>query len=123
MEQDVFDIDTLTKTLLEMSADELNRVSHAELYTARSRAPKEQQDKLAGPEHRAFTREATTENPLMAIPLLLATIGYQPYKMVKGQSRSGASLDQMKQGLIGVGEGLGNFGDSAMQDVLKALKL
>jgi len=123
MAQEIFDIDTLTKALLEMSTDELNRASHADLYTARSRAPKEQQNKLAGPEHRAFTREATAENPLMAIPLLLATVGYQPYKIATGQSRSGASLDQMKQGLIGVGEGLGNFGDSTMQEVLKALKL
>lgn len=99
-------IEEMVMQMLQLPEAELNKQSHSDLYTARSRASKEDQDRLASAEHRAFTREATAENPFLALPLLLATVGYQPYKMIRGDSRSDASLDQMLSGLTGVGEGI-----------------
>jgi hypothetical protein len=80
-------------------------MDHATLYAAREYVPADQQGLISPYEHRAFAREATAENPWMALPIAAGTLAYQPYKMVMG-ARSGASLDQVKQGLTGVGEGL-----------------
>lgn len=99
----------LAASLETLSPDTLNQLDHALLYQAREHALPEDQNRLAAPEHRAFAREATAENPLMALPIALASIAYQPYKMITRQSRSEPSLNQAAQGLVGVGEGLREY--------------
>jgi hypothetical protein len=94
--------------LLNLSPEELAQLSHAALYMARARAPKEQQNQLAGYEHRAFAREATQENPLLALPIAAGAVGYPLYKMLMSPGRSDPSLNQVGQGLLGVGEGVSN---------------
>jgi hypothetical protein len=84
---------------------QLAEMDHAALYQARSRAPAQMQGLLSPYEHRAFAREATQENPLMALPIAAGTLAYQPYKALMG-ARSAPSFDQVGQGLLGVGEGL-----------------
>ncbi len=65
------------------------------------------QDLLAGYEHRAYARQAVQDNPAMALSLLIATPAYQVAKVLGTQnSRSAPSLQQMRQGLLGIGEGL-----------------
>lgn len=84
----------------------LKNIDHATLYSARRLAPPEAQNRLSPYEHRAFAREATAENPLMALPIAAGTLAYQPYKALMGQSRSDPSLSQVGQGLAGVKDGL-----------------
>jgi hypothetical protein len=85
----------------------LGSMPHAALYQARAQPmPQELQNQLAGFEHQAFTREATAENPLMALPLAVATPAYQIYKAIKPGSRSEGGLGQMGQGMYGILEGL-----------------
>jgi hypothetical protein len=91
--------------LASFTPQQLGGMDHASLYNARSYAGKDQQGILSPYEHRAFAREATQENPLMALPIAAGTLAYQPYKWVMG-SRSAPALDQVTQGLTGVGEGL-----------------
>lgn len=86
-------------------AELLSRMDHSTLYRAREGAPRELQNVLAPYEHRAFARQATAENPWMALPIAAATMVYQPAKALLGQSRSDPSLGQVGQGLYGVGEG------------------
>jgi hypothetical protein len=94
--------------LLNLSPEELAQLSHAALYMARARAPKEQQNQLAGYEHRAFAREAVGENPLLALPIAAGAVGYPFYKMLMSPGRSDPSFNQVGQGLLGVGEGVSN---------------
>jgi len=96
----------IAASLMKLSPQELGKMNHASLYSARQYVPAEQQNAISPYEHRAFAREATAENPWMGLPIAVGTLAYQPYKMIQGQSRSGASLDQVGQGLLGVGEGL-----------------
>ena len=92
-------------------------MDHASLYSARQYVPKEQQGDISPYEHRAFAREATQENPWMGLPIAAGTLAYQPYKMLTGQARSGASLNQIGQGLLGVGEGLWSAFQNQMQPI------
>lgn len=70
----------------------------------------EEQDRLAGYEHRAYARETVADNPLMALSLLIATPAYQVAKLTGLTSgRSAPSAWQMGQGLLGIGEGLRNW--------------
>ena len=101
-----------------LKGDELSKMSHSDLYLARNYVPSEYQNKISPYEHRAFAREATQENPWMALPIAAGTVAYQPYKILKGQSRSGASLAQVDHGLVGVGEGLWG----AFQDQMSAIQ-
>lgn len=109
--------------------------THAELYEMRRKADAEQQGLLAPLEHRAFAREWSNESPVMAgVSLPFAIPGYTagkavaksdpvigtnpmfaiPYAMVRNaardfglhNSRSPASMEEMKQAFIGMGEGL-----------------
>jgi hypothetical protein len=96
----------LANTLQDYTDKDLQQFDHALLYQAREYAPKDEQNRLAEAEHRAFAREATAENPLMAVPISLATLLYQPYKMLAGKSRSDSGLNQVAAGLGGVKEGL-----------------
>ena len=101
-----------------LKGNELSKMSHSDLYSAREYVPAGYQNKISPYEHRAFAREATQENPWMALPIAAGTVAYQPYKILKGQSRSGASLAQVGHGLVGVGEGLWG----AFQDQMSAIQ-
>lgn len=105
----------LLKALQDMTPGQLGGMDHATLYNARRGAPQAQQDQLAGYEHRAFAREATADNPLLALPIAAGALAYQPYKMLMGQARSGPALSQVGQGLAGVGEGLWGAFQKMMQ--------
>lgn len=87
------------------SPEKMATANHSGLYAARSAATKEQQNLMAPYEHRAFAREAVTENPWMALPIAAGIPAYQAYKSVFG-SRSDNSMGQVWQGFKGIGEGL-----------------
>jgi hypothetical protein len=91
--------------LLSLTPEQLSQLDHATLYQARQYVPQEQQGLLAPYEHRAFAREATAENPLMALPIAAGSLAYQPYKALFG-ARSSPSFNQLTQGLLGVKDGL-----------------
>lgn len=107
----------LAAQLASFTPQQLNQMDHATLYAARGYAKPEQQNILAPAEHRAFAREATRENPLMGLPIAVGSLAYQPYKILKGQSRSGAALDQVGQALVGVGEGAWGAFQDGMQSI------
>ena len=88
--------------------EELAGMSVAQIDELRSKAKtQEEQNRYANFEHRAYTREVVTENPVAAIPLIPAIPAYAATKAAGLQSsRSETSVEQMKQAAIGVGEGL-----------------
>jgi predicted membrane-bound mannosyltransferase len=89
-------------TLAEMLAS----MSHADLMRLRKQPGADQA--LLGPyEHRAFAREWTQESPLAAsLSLPFAIPLYTAYKALgRGNTRSPASLDEIKQGYLGLLEG------------------
>ena len=96
---------TIMATLFSSSPDRMATADHAGLYAARSGATRQQQGQIAPYEHRAFAREAVSENPWMALPIAAGIPMYQAYKGLFG-ARSGNSMDQVIQGFKGVGEGL-----------------
>lgn len=102
------DIGDNLKKLMGMPSDQLGQLPHAELYSARDYATtQEQQDKLGAAEHRAFAREATQENPLMAIPIAAAIPIYDALKGLGViHARSDASFHSMAEGYKGILEGL-----------------
>ena len=94
--------------LLLMEKEKLARLPHSKLLDLRKEntAPGVQ-ELLAPYEHRAFAREEVSENPLKALPLLFMIPGYQGVKaMGLGGARTGPSLEQFKQGNIGILDGL-----------------
>lgn len=95
----------LAQLLPSLSPEQLSQLPHELLYAARAYVPKGQQGQIAPYEHRAFAREATKENPLMALPIAAGSVAYPFYKMMS-PGRSAPSLDQVTGGLLGVGEGL-----------------
>ena len=89
----------------------LASLPHAALSLMRDYNPtnKLAQAMIAPYEHQAFAREATAENPLMAIPIGLATPLYAGAKslgMMTDSSTTAPTLGQVGQGLLGVGQGL-----------------
>lgn len=92
--------------------DELATMDHATLYTLRTRneGNRDVFALLAPFEHRAFAREATEENPALAVPIALATPLYAGAKamglMRDGGNATDPSMKQVGYGLAGVGEGL-----------------
>lgn len=101
--------------LMAMHPDELEEhlkgMDHASLYRLRDmlQGNQQMQNMVSPYEHRAFAREATSDNPLMAFPIAAGTLAYQPYKMFMGTSRSQPSLNQVLQGFTGIGEGIKNW--------------
>lgn len=92
---------------------DLEKLAHSDLVQLRDKnADNEQLQQLLAPyEHRAFSREWTKEQPLIAAPsLLFATPGYYIAKklgfMSNGGTATPASLEQVKQGYKGIYEGL-----------------
>ncbi len=98
--------DGIAEALLSLSGKDLAQLPHSLLYNARYKVPSEQQNMISPYEHRAFAREAVTENPMMALPIAASVVPYQLYKLIDGKSRSTPSIDQVLQGFMGVGEGL-----------------
>lgn len=83
----------------------LTRASHSDLYQRRARGDQS----VAPQEHRAFAREWTQDNPMLAVPSLLAAIPAYSAAKALGliHSRTPASLNQVTEGYKGVAEGLG----------------
>lgn len=73
----------------------------------RTRDPQEQ-NAISPYEHRAFAREWMQQNPLVAgVSLPFAIPAYTIYKALGlSNSRSQPSMDEIKQGYVGYGEGL-----------------
>lgn len=95
--------------LQSLTPEQLSKMDFGTLMRARELATdRSQQNALAPYEHRAFTRQAVYDNPLMALPLGLGAVAYQPYKAYKGLSRSDPSMTQVTQGIAGVVDGLHN---------------
>lgn len=86
------------------------QLSHADLANMRNtELPPEVQQKLALNEHRAFAREWTKENPLLAAPSLAFAIPAYTLAKATGaikKTRSPASLDEIIAGYQGIWEGL-----------------
>ena len=102
---------SLAQALMQGSypVDQLPSLDHATLDNARSYLPPQYQNVIAPAEHQAFAREATTENPLMALPLAVATPLYSLMKAATNTgARSAPSWAEMQGGLMGIGQGLGN---------------
>lgn len=78
-----------------------------ELRAARN-LPGADQQKLAPMEHRAFAREWTQENPLLAVPSLAFAIpGYAVAKKLGLiGARTQPSLEQIGQSYLGIFDGL-----------------
>lgn len=92
----------------QVTEEQLASMDNATLLMLRERNKDEVSQKLLAPyEHRAFAREETQRNPLMAAPIALATPLYAGAKALGLiGSRTGPTLNQVGQGLTGVGEGL-----------------
>lgn len=88
-------------------AELLASMPHSELYQMRATQPN-MQDIIAPYEHRAFAREWATQSPFLAgVSLPFAIPAYTASKYLGiNKARSPASLEEMKQGYIGLGEGL-----------------
>lgn len=110
----------IVRGLAAMSPDQLRGLAHSDLYRARALVGRgEAQNKLAAYEHEAFAREATRDNPLMALPIAVATPLYTGAKALGlTDSRSDPSLAQVGQGLRGVGDGLW----AAFQDGIRSIE-
>lgn len=88
---------------------EMSSMSWDELIDLRSRfdGNPEAQKKIAPYEHRAFAREAVAKNPINALGYAFMIPGYQAAKAVGLLgARTKPSFEQLKQGYLGVGEGL-----------------
>lgn len=101
--------DAKTQALLKLlRGRSLGSMSHADLYAARGQTKDPALQEAIGPaEHAAFAREATAENPLMALPIALATPIYTGAKaagLIK--ARTPASWAEIGAGWTGTAEGL-----------------
>lgn len=94
------------------SDDELARLNQRRLLELRKSAPNQaEQNRLANYEHRAFARETVAEDPLMAPLLGVAIPAYSiakalPKSLTGNKSRSEPSLEQVRQGFNGIGDGM-----------------
>lgn len=95
----------IAKFLVSLPPEHLSKIDHNTLYTARKFLTKEQQNLISPYEHRAFAREATQENPWMAVPVGLSIPAYQVYKALFG-ARSDPSLKQVIEAYGGIKDGL-----------------
>ena len=84
---------------------DLGKMSHSDIYKMRMNSP--HQNMLAPYEHRAFAREWAQESPFMAgVSLPFAIPAYSIYKLFGSNARSQPSMEEVKQGYVGLGEGL-----------------
>lgn len=82
--------------------------THSEMARLRDGASPADQARLAPLEHRAFAREWTRENPLVAVPSLAAAIPLYTFAKALGivKARSPASFAEVREGYRGIYEGL-----------------
>lgn len=104
---DTYTITGLDGKPMVVTDEMLSGLGHDTLYRLRERnVDPNLQNVLAGYEHRAFAREYVRDNPWMAPSLAVAIPAYTGYKQTfDTQARSKPSLSEMKQGMMGVGEG------------------
>lgn len=91
------------------SRAELEKMSHGDLLMLRRQHNDDKvvQELLAPYEHRAFAREQVEESPINALALPVMVPAYEAAKAVGlMRGRSSPSMESMKQGLIGVTEGV-----------------
>jgi hypothetical protein len=106
---DNLDNQKLAQILMSMKDEDLAKMTHADLYRMRGMANPDQQNKIGPYEHRAFAREVVGDNPLMSLPVAAAIPLYSGYKALGfGRARSQPSMDEITQGLLGIGEGFKN---------------
>ena len=86
-------------------------VSHSDLYQQREHGDQS----VAPQEYRAFAREWTQENPMMAVPSLTFAIPgyYAAKKLGLIRSRTPASLEQVTEAYKGIGDGLASLLDKS----------
>lgn len=92
----------------QLTDEQLTALPHAEIYNMREGiTDQKEQNRVANKEHRAFARELVTEQPYQAVGVAVGTVARTAAKAVSLEGgRSEASVDQMVDGLKGVGEGL-----------------
>lgn len=102
--------DAILDDIFEQLSRADSATTHAELFNVRANIPqdKETQAKVAPAEHRAFAREWTKENPMLAVPSLLAAIPLYSIAKATGiiKARSPASVNEVAEGYRGIMEGL-----------------
>jgi hypothetical protein len=106
--QSLMDPELVAKMILQMPREQLPSLAsldHNTLYSARRFLPKEYQNLISPYEHRAFAREATQENPWMAVPVGVSIPAYQVYKALFG-ARSDPSMKQVIEAYGGIYDGL-----------------
>ena len=102
----------LDKKPTSLTPSDLATMSHADLFNLRdaNSGDYKVQQALAPYEHQAFAREATAANPLMAVPIALATPIYSAAKMLgygsSDRDTTAPTLSEIGKGLRGVGQGL-----------------
>jgi hypothetical protein len=106
----------------QLTPEQLAAMDHYSLLMARKGADQGMQNRLAPYEHRAYAREAVTDNPLYAPFLAGAIPAYQIKKMITGEGRSQPSMEHVLQGLLGVGEGIAARGQGAYNKLLGLLR-
>lgn len=94
-----------------INPENLAKLQHTALLLMREYNPdnKAAQAMIAPYEHQAFAREATAENPLMGLPIALATPLYAGAKslgLMTDNTTTPPSWNQVGRGLLGVGQGL-----------------
>ncbi len=97
---------------MQVTHEQLAGLDQATLLGLRKNNPDPNaQDLIAGYEHRAAARSAGQGNPLMGVSYGAAVPMYQlaktlPQEVTGLKSRTGPSMHQLSQGLIGAGEGV-----------------
>lgn len=103
-------IDVSKLDLDHLDPKQLEGLSHADIYALRDRAGEKHpsQDMLAALEHQAYAREATKDNPLMALSLAFATPAYGLSKALGITPGWGKDvLGEIMGGYKGIAQGLG----------------
>jgi hypothetical protein len=105
----------------------LSEMPHLKLQSLRSKyKTNEEINKYLAPfEHRAYAREAVAENPALA-PIFAGILipGYQAAKALgmdvsaTEEKTTPASMGQVTQGLVGVGEGLAKYASKELLELL-----
>lgn len=102
------------------SDEQLAQMNWQELMNLRNkdRANMPYQDAIAPYEHRAYARDDVAENPMKALLYAAMIPGYQAAKAVGAIHGTAPSIDQAKQGFIGVYEGLKKAGHDKISSLL-----
>jgi hypothetical protein len=101
----------------ELTPEAISKLSFLESDDLRSRVGPDNkiaQNLLAPHEHALYNEGVVRENPLTALPLSIYTPAYSLFKQLGLiDTRSDASLEEMKQGYVGIGNGLRGFAEDS----------